>query len=182
VGFSHINATLNNVTNIAEKIKANSTLTLNAKAQFLNATGIVTEWRLPLSKSDTSFSVNGSLSTMNATSLNSITEPLGMASIKKGTINSLVFNLTGNNYRAKGSTTFLYNDLAVSVLKRDDNDELKKRGLVSFLANTLIVNNNPKNDKTFIGEINFERDIHKSFFNLLWKSIFDGVKNTVMRK
>jgi hypothetical protein len=182
VSFSNINATLNNITNIAEKIKINGSLTLNAKAKFLNVTDLATEWSLPLNKSDTTFSATGSLGAMNATSLNSITEPLGMASIKKGSINNLVFDLTGNNYQVKGHTTFLYNDLAVSVLKMDDNDELKKRGLVSFLANTLIVNNNPKNGKTYTGEIDFERDVQKSFFNLLWKSIFAGVKNTVMRK
>ncbi|MDN3654423.1 hypothetical protein QWZ08_02225 [Ferruginibacter paludis] len=182
VGFTHIDATLSNVTNIAARIKTNSTLVLNAKAQFLNAADIVTEWRMPLNQSDSTFSAAGSLGAMNATVLNSITEPLGLAAIKNGTINKLAFDLTGNNYKSKGNTTFLYNNLGVSVLKMDDNDELKKRGLVSLLANTLIVNNNPKNGNTYTGEIDFERDIHKSFFNFLWKSIFDGVKKTVIRK
>ena len=119
---------------------------------------------------------------MDGTILNSITEPLGKASVKKGKINNLVFDIKGNNYKSRGHTTFLYNDLAVNVLKMNDNDELKKRGLLSLLANTLIANNNPKNNNTYIGEIDFTRDTQKSFFNLLWKSIFNGVKNTVMRK
>jgi hypothetical protein len=182
VSFTNINASLNNVTNIAERIKANSTMTLNATAQFLNATALTTAWKLPLNKSDTTFTATGSLDAMNATTLNSITEPLGMASVKKGSINRLTFDVKGNNYQGQGHTTFLYNDLGISVLKMDDNDEMKKKGLLSFLANTLIVNNNPKNGNTYTGEIDFTRDVQKSFFNLLWKSVFDGVKNTVIRR
>lgn len=181
VSFTNINARISNVTNMQEQIKLNSTMQINASALFLQTAHVVTEWLLPLSK-DTTFKVSGTLGEMDATVLNSITEPLGMAAVKKGNINSLGFDINGNNYAATGHTTFLYNDLGVSVLKLDDNDELKKRGFLSFFANTLIVNDNPKNNHTYVGEISFTRDTKKSFFNLLWKSIFDGVKNTVMRK
>ena len=182
VNFTSINAQINNVTNIAERIKINATLHLNVKARFLNSADIVTEWLLPLNKIDTAFTVSGNMGGMAATILNSITEPLGMVSVKKGKINNVVFDIKGNNYKSRGHTTFLYNDLSVTVLKMNENDELKKRGLLSLLANTLIANNNPKNNNTYIGEIDFTRDTQKSFFNLLWKSIFNGVKNTVMRK
>lgn len=182
VNFTSINAQIHNVTNIAERIKTNGILHLNVKARFLNSADIVTEWLLPLNKIDTAFTVTGNMGGMDGTILNSITEPLGMASVKKGKINNLVFDIKGNNYKSRGHTTFLYNDLALNVLKMNDNDELKKRGLLSLLANTLIANNNPKNNNTYIGEIDFTRDTQKSFFNLLWKSIFNGVKNTVMRK
>ena len=182
VNFTSINAQINNVTNIAERIKINGTLHLNVKARFLNSADIVTEWLLPLTKIDTAFTVSGNMGGMAATILNSITEPLGMVSVKKGKINNVVFDIKGNNYKSRGHTTFLYNDLSVTVLKMNENDELKKRGLLSLLANTLIANNNPKNNNTYIGEIDFTRDTQKSFFNLLWKSIFNGVKNTVMRK
>ena len=92
-----------------------------------------------------------------------------MASVKKGKINNLVFDIKGNNYKSRCHTTFLYNDLAVTVLKMNENHELKKRGLLSLLANTLIANNNPKNNNTYIGEIDFTRDTQKSFLTCFGK-------------
>ncbi|MEP7168838.1 MAG: alpha/beta hydrolase-fold protein [Bacteroidota bacterium] len=58
--------------------------------------------------------------------------------------------------------------------------ELKKKGFVTFLANTLIKNENTNtaNNK----QVNFTRDTTKSFFNLVWKTVFTGVKNTAIGK
>lgn len=179
--FTKINAVITNVTNIPVKIKENSILGLKARAQFLANAALTTEWLLPLNLRDTTFTVTGKLSPMNATVLNKITEPLAMASVKTGKINELTFDLKCTNYKGEGQVIFLYNDLKVEVLKMSD-DTLKKKGLVSFLANTFIKNNNPANSNTYIGTIDYNRDIQKSFFNLLWKSIFDGVKKTVIRK
>ena len=181
VTFTRINAQINNITNIAERIKRNGILRLNATALFLNAGNVVTEWLLPLNIMDTAFTVTGHLGAMNAMALNSITEPLQMASVKKGKINKLNFDIKGNNYKVNGQTTFLYTNLHVTVLKINKNKKLKKRGVLSLLANTVIVNNNPKNGNIYVGKIDFNRDIQKSFFNLLWKSIFSGVKNTLIR-
>ena len=179
--FTKINAELNNVTNIPAKIKENSILSLKASTLFLGLAPLTTEWLLPLNLSDTTFKVTGKLGPMAATALNTITEPLGMVSVNKGKINQLTFNLKCTNYKGVGETIFLYNDLKVEVLKMSD-DTLKKKELLTILANTLIKNNNPVNDNTYIGNVDYKRDIQSSFFNLLWKSIFDGVKKTVIRK
>jgi len=178
--FTQVNAVLNNVTNIAAKIKENDHLILKASTQFLGVALLNTEWRLPLDLKDTTFTVTGKLGPMDATVLNKITEPLAMASVNKGKINELTFNLKCTNYKGTGELTFLYNGLKVEVLKMSD-DTLKRKALVSFLANTLIKNNNPSNDKIYIGSVDYKRDIQSSFFNLLWKSIFDGVKKTLIR-
>ena len=179
--FTNINAVISNVTNIPSKIKQDDFLHLKAQALFLGTTPLNTEWLLPLSLQSSMCTIRGNLGQMNAKILNQITEPLAMASVKKGEINKLTFDFKCNDYKSEGTTTFLYNDLTIEVLKKD-NDELKKKGLVSFLANALIRNDNPANNTTYTGQIDFKREIDKSFFNLLWKSIFDGVKKTVLRK
>ena len=179
--FTKINGTIANVTNIPAKIKANKIMRLNVSSLFLGTAIIKTEWLLPLNLEDTLFTVTGEVGQMDAIVLNQIIEPLGMVSIKNGTIHKLIFDLKCNNYYGEGHVTFLYNNLKVEVLKMSD-EELKKRGLASFLANTFIKNDNPNNNSTYVGNVDFKRDITKSFFNLLWKSIFDGVKKTVLRK
>lgn len=88
--------------------------------------------------------------------------------------------MTGDNYNAKGSETLLYEDLKIEVLKSDSSDN-KKKGFQTFLANALMKNSNPTNGVTKTEEINYQRDITKSFFNLVWKSIFSGAKKTVQK-
>jgi post-segregation antitoxin (ccd killing protein) len=179
--FTNINAVISNATNIPSKFKKDSTLSFKARTEFLGIAHLETEWLMPLKSQRTPSVISGTLGPIDATMLNQLTEPLGMASVKKGQINKLSFDFKCTDYKSDGTATFLYNDLTVEVLKNED-DELKKKGLVTFLANTLIKNNNPVNNDTYIGIIDYKRDIQKSFFNLLWKSIFDGVKKTVLRK
>jgi hypothetical protein len=73
-----------------------------------------------------------------------------------------------------------YQDLKVEILKRDKaTKEVKKRGFLSLAANLIVQNNNPGKDG--LRKVNpvYERDIYKSFFNLVWKTIFTGMKKTV---
>jgi hypothetical protein len=119
---------------------------------------------------------------MEAAILNEITEPLGMVSVKSGEIKSLQFDFTGNDHFSKGELLFLYNDLRIELLKKNEADELTGKDGSSFIANLLIKNNNPQNGNTRKGIIDFKRDETKSFFNFIWKSVFDGVKKTTAGK
>ena len=95
---------------------------VNVASLFLDAATIKTTWLLPLSLQDTGFSITGELGSIDATVLNKIIEPLGMASVKKGQINKLLFNLTCNNYKSQGQATFLYEDLKVELLKMKEDE------------------------------------------------------------
>ena len=75
-----------------------------------------------------------------------------------------------------------YNKLKVKLLKEgEDGKPAQKKGLLSFLANTLIIKDaNPsKGDAVRTAKIHFERPAGASFFNLLWKSVFVGMRETV---
>lgn len=181
VFFNNVNATIDNVTNIPEKIKANPNSRLIIEAIFLGKTKINTEWRLPLSRSDSTFGIIGQLQQMDATSLNVISEPLGMTSVKKGKIDNLKFNFTGSDYTAKGEVIFLYKNLGLQVLKKNDDNELVVKDIVSLIANLLVKNNNPRKGVIRPGMIDFNRDITKSFFYHLWKSLFDGISDTIKK-
>ena len=181
VFFNNINATVQNITNVPSRIKQNPVLRLNATARFLDKAALTTEWQLMLNSTDGSFKINGELGSMNATELNAITEPLGMASVKEGQVNRVVFSEDGTNTKAAGDILFLYHNLKVDLLKKDDHDDqLKTKGLISFLANTLIKNQNTSLDNH--KQVVFKRDVNKSFFNLIWKTVFTGVKATAIGK
>ncbi len=107
-----------------------------------------------------------------------------MASFSRGQINGLTFSMTGDDYHSDGEATLKYDDLKIKLLKSkgDSTDALKDKDLLSFAANILVKNSNPKNGNLRSGKINFDRDITKSFFNLLWKSIFQASKKIAMGK
>lgn len=180
VVFKNINGTVSNVTNIIDLINKNNLLLLDATASFMGISQMHTVWKLPLNSNNGAFDVSGTAGGVNAVSLNPLIEPLGMASIKKGQVNKLSFNMTGTDLVANGSATLLYEDLKIEVLKLDSGN-VKKKGLQSLLANALMKNSNPLNGATRTEEINYQRDITKSFFNLLWKSIFSAAKKTVQK-
>jgi hypothetical protein len=64
---------------------------------------------------------------------------------------------------------------------KEDSGNVKKKNLMSLLTNAMIKDANPSNGVVRNGEINYQRDIYKSFFNLLWKSVFSGIKKTAQK-
>ena len=180
VVFKNINGTITNVTNIKELISKNNILTLDATTSFMEVSQLHSVWKLQLNSPNGAFEVSGEGGAFNAPVLNPMIEALGMASIKSGKVNKITFNLKGTDNIATGSSVLLYQDLKVELLKKDSGD-LKKKGLMSLLTNALIKDANPQNGTVRTGEINYQRDITKSFFNLLWKSVFSVIKKTAQK-
>ena len=180
VVFKNINGTITNVTNIKELISKNNILTLDATTSFMEVSQLHSVWKLQLNSPNGAFEVSGEGGAFNAPVLNPMIEALGMASIKSGKVNKITFNVKGTDNIATGSSVLLYQDLKVELLKKDSGD-FKKKGLMSLLTNALIKDANPQNGTVRTGEINYQRDITKSFFNLLWKSVFSGIKKTAQK-
>ncbi len=107
---------------------------------------------------------------------------MGLVRIDKGVINELSFNFMANNYNAEGNFVVKYDDLKLSLLKTDKNNNIKKKGLLSFLANIVVKNDNPSNGKLRQADVVYERNIYKSFFNTIWKFVFTGLKDIMGAK
>ncbi len=70
----------------------------------------------------------------------------------------------------------------MALLKKEEGKQrLVKKGLLSILANALVIySDNPSKDGKFTSApINFKREPTASFFNFIWKSLFQGVKYSV---
>lgn len=184
VFFSDINATVTNVTNIKSRIAANSNMQLIANTKFLGIANVTTTWNLSLSSTNGEFSASGTAGAFDASKLSAITEPLGIASIKRGNIKKLDFSLKGTNTKATGKETLLYDNLKISLLKgnKDSTANLQKKSLISVVANIFVKDQNPSNGVTRSVKIDYDRDISKSFFYLLWKSVFVGAKKIASGK
>jgi hypothetical protein len=104
---------------------------------------------------------------------------MALIRVNSGTINSLDFNFTGDNLNAGGKLVMKYSNLKVDILKRDKkSNDIKKKGIKSLIANIILKNDNPRNGD--LREVNphYDRDVQESFLNLVWNTIFTGMKKT----
>lgn len=180
--FKKTSGTLTNITNVA-KIKAKSPyLFANMTTYMMGKGKLDVNFRFDLDAKDGAFSYSGALGKMDGQVLNRVTMPLGMVQIKRGLVKDLEFNIKANDQTAKGSVKFAYNDLSVALLKRDkDEDKLVKQGLMSLLANAMVINSsNPGKDGVLItAPVNYQRPETASFFSFIWRTLFVGIKYSV---
>lgn len=180
--FFDASATLTNVTNRKKDIVRDNKCVLKFKASLLDKTPVDARVVMLLKDLHGKFSVEGNIGAIDVTELNPLTQPMGLARIEKGTIDKLYFNITGTDSVGDGTVLMLYDDLKIALLKKDEKKgTLNKKGLSSLFANFVIKNSN-KGENPRVVKVHFDRILYKSFFNLIWKSIFTGIKQSVGMK
>jgi hypothetical protein len=180
--FYDVSATLKNISNRTEDIAVDNKCVLLFKARLLNKTPVDARMVMVLRDRRGRFSIEGNIGAIDVVSLNPLTRPMGLARMENGKIHQLHFNFAGTDSTSDGKVLLLYEDLKISLLKKDkDEGRLDKKDLASLFANLIIKNSN-KNEDPRVAEVHFNRILNKSLFNLIWKSIFTGVKQTVGMK
>jgi hypothetical protein len=180
VQFTHANAIITNITNDPGRIKAGNNCVLNFNARFLDMAPVHVRLNMILNNAKGRFTFSGLMNGFEANKLNVLMEPMGLARIEKGVVNRVDFNFTGDNYGSDGKVTLLYDDLKLTLLKKDSaENKLKKKALASFVANLVVKNANPlRKQPVRVSTVHYVHDTNRSFFNLMWKSLYTGVKQT----
>jgi hypothetical protein len=182
ISFEHTSGIIKNATNL-EKIKAiNPTMEVNLNTYLFGQGKLDVNFKFDITAKDGAFSYSGVLHNFNARVLNQITKPLGLVRINRGNIDKLKFDFKANDLGAKGTVAFSYYDLSVALMKNDpEKDHLVTRGFLSFLANALIIKSeNPGADGKLVPvAVNYSRPANTSFFNMIWKSLFTGIKYSI---
>ncbi len=181
VAFHQVFATLDNVTNFPDQIRRNDQMGLDFKANFLSTASFTARIKMRLNDPKGHFTLDATLGHLDVGALNPLLKPMALAELNKGEINSLKYHLDASNTEGKGKLLFLYQDLSVKLLKKDDEkNKYKTKFLPTLAAGVILKKSNPQNGKTRLGEIDYQRDIHRSIFNLMWKSLFTGIKQVAM--
>ncbi|MEO6330717.1 MAG: hypothetical protein ABIO55_17415, partial [Ginsengibacter sp.] len=179
INFDKGKITINNMSNIPAAIKLNNLMTVNYTANVLGTLAMNTTFKFFLNAGDGKFTAKGSLGRCDAKALNQISMPMAMVRIDTGTIDEANFDFSGNDYGARGEFVMKYKDFKITMFKKGEENKVpKKRGFLSILANTLIKNENPHDGKLRSFTVEYDRDPSKSFFNLVWKSVFTGMRGT----
>jgi hypothetical protein len=181
VSFHHVQATLSQVTNMKKYIQQNNQMQVQFNASFLDTTPFSAKILLRLNDRQGNFHMDARLGEIDAPALNALLKPMALAELNKGRIKSLRYHLDATNTKGKGSLMLQYDHLSVKILKKDDNkNKYKTKVLPTLAAGLLVKDSNPQHGKTRSGEVEYTRDIHRSIFNLMWKSLFAAIKNVVL--
>ncbi|HXR83477.1 MAG TPA: hypothetical protein VN722_04155 [Hanamia sp.] len=180
VTFVNSKLNVSHITNIPSAIQKNNQLNISFDTKVLGEIPLTGNFKFSMNSSHGDFAANGHTTGFDALLLNKVSIPMTLIKINSGKINSIDFDFNGNNTSAQGDFVMKYNDLKVDVLKRDKiTNKVKKRRFISLAANFLVQNNNPGSSGLRKVNAKYERNIYKSFFNLVWKTIFTGMKETV---
>lgn len=181
VQFFDAGATITHVTNMRSTISRNNECVLSFRAKFLNKAPVDVRLVMLLRDPQGKFNMEGTIGAIDVSSLNGLTQPMGLARMEKGHIDQLHFNLTGSDSSSEGKVLLLYNGIKVSLLKKDrEKNKYDKKGLASLLTGVILKKSNPESGRDArVAEVHFRRILNKSFFNLIWKTIFTGVKENV---
>jgi hypothetical protein len=182
VHIDRLNGNIYNVTNDSASLSKNRYALADLDAYMIRAAQLHIRINFDLMAKNAAFSFKGNIGKMDMVKLNPLSKALGLVTIESGQIQKVDFDVKANARGSRGTMHMYYNNLKIELLKEgEDGKPAKKKGMLSFLANTLVVKDeNPAKGKPLrTADIIFERPPGASFFNLLWKSVFIGMRETV---
>jgi len=182
VDFMSLNGTILNVTNDSLQLTKNNHAKADFNSLLMGSGKLNVKIDFNLTDNNGAFSYTGTLGKFDLTKLNSLSKNLGLIEIERGNVQHIDFKATGNLRSASGSMNMLYTNLKVKLLSDNiDGEGTKAKGLLSFLANTILVKDeNPKKGEApRTATMNNTRINSASFFNLMWKTVFVGIKDIV---
>jgi hypothetical protein len=164
-----------------DSIRKDHQMRLHFESSFLNATPFTANINMRLNDHLGHFRLDAKLDEMPAVALNPLLKPMALAELEKGKINSLQYKMNATNTKARGTVFIKYDDLKIKILKKDeDKNKYKQKFLPTLAARVLLKDSNPQHDKMRIGNVDYTRDIHRSIFHIMWKSLFAGIKQVAL--
>lgn len=124
---------------------------------------------------------SGKLYQMQARHFNHITRALAMLDVSSGEAQSATFSVNADYRNAKGTLTIVYKDLNIGILRLNKNKKLQRSTVLSLVANNLLlIEDNPsKGEPLRHGRISYSRPDSVSFYSMIWKSLFTGIKENI---
>lgn len=182
VYFQNLTGRITNLTNDSSRLAKDNHAIASLSALVMKTSRIDVRINFNLTDKNAAFHYKGSVGPMNMLVLNPMAKNMGLVEIESGKMQKTDFDIRANSKGSSGTVRFYYTDLKVKLLSEAENGKApKKKGFLSFLANTLLIkNNNPdKGEAPRVARTTFTRTPAASFFNELWKGVFIGIREIV---
>ena len=172
--FSQFNLNAQNLN--SNKSFKNTVVPIKIHTQFMNVAPMKVNWSFDTANLQDDFSISGQINDLPAESINAFVTPYSHKKVE-GNIHEVRFNFKGNRTEISGNYTMKHENLKVTVL---DEKTRKEKKLMSAVTN-LIVRTNSKSETENV-VVHTTRNPTKSFFNLLWRGVEEGLKKTLVGK
>ncbi|MBF6609758.1 MAG: hypothetical protein ITF99_01250 [Chryseobacterium sp.] len=171
LSFGNFNLTAQNIN--SGKRSGNTKIPIRIQCRFMNASPMDVTWNLDTASKDDRFQIKGSIADLPAQRINPFIEPY-LEIRATGSIDVLSFDFNGNKSGIQGEMQIKHEDLKVDLLKETG----EKKKVLSAIVNIFVKSDSGSLPDSV--EIKAERDPTRSFFNLFWKGIEDGLKKTLI--
>lgn len=172
--FSNFNMNVKNLN--SAKIKGKPTrVDIRINCSFMDLSPLAVNWNFDVEDQRDVFTISGRTTNLPARGINPFIRPY-LHVTATGTIQEMLFNFRGNPKGLNGNFNLKHKDLKVTIL---DKENTGKKGFLSAVANLLVKSDSGKlPEDVKVEEV--ERDPTKSFFNMFWKGIEQGLKKTLI--
>ncbi|KFF28419.1 hypothetical protein [Chryseobacterium vrystaatense] len=175
--FGNFNMNVKNLNSAKAKGKSTK-VDIKINCSFMNQAPLSVNWSFDVADHNDNFAISGKTANLPASGINPFIRPYLHVTATAGTIQEMLFNFKGNPAGLHGTFNLKHKDLKIAVLNKNNHE---KKGVLTAVANLFIRSDSGKFPEAVAVE-NVERDPTKSFFNLFWKGIEQGLKKTLIGK
>ena len=148
---------------------------IDVQSQFMNESPLKVHWNFNVLDKTEGFHIKGTVFNFNIKALYPFTKDHMNASFK-GNLEKVYFDFRGNDKGSAGDFALQYKDLDVKLYQK--KNPKKENVFTTTVANLLVKDDSSGATKN--AKVEIEREIDKSFYNLLWKSIAQGLKKILI--
>jgi hypothetical protein len=185
IALTHLNFSAANVTNDSFLIRKNPVCTANFNGTIFNSSPVSLSLKMRLDSLNGSFNASGFVKNVSANQLNEVAVPLANVQINSCTIHDLEFNISGEDYSASGNVRMRYSNLSITLRKTDEETgEIKTKKFITKILNRFVIwpdNPGPDGIERVSQNARVSRLTTQSFFGLIWKTIFAGMQDVMMK-
>lgn len=176
--WTDIDATLENVTNDSLKIDTNPDMIAKINSKFMGSSNLDLTVRFFLDSPVFAYDVYGKLDTFDMRRTNQMFEDVTSIRVESGEVKELSFNFHADDNKSIGELDFYYKDLQVRL--RQGKNKRPRRLLKWIVEKVIIKEKNTLAGSNKKGKIDILRNQEKGFFNQLWNSVLDGLKDVIL--
>lgn len=173
--FSNFNMNVKNLNSAKTKGKPTK-VDIKINCSFMNLSPLSVNWSFDVADQNDGFAISGKTTDLPVSGINPFIRPYLHVTATAGTIQEMLFNFKGNPAGLHGTFNLKHKDLKIAVLNKNNHE---KKGFLTAVANIFIKSDSGSFPESVAVE-NVERDPTKSFFNLFWKGIEQGLKKTLI--
>jgi hypothetical protein len=182
--FPSLSGVIDNITNDTAALMKSTECIADIRGSVMKTGALHAIFRFNLRDRSGAFSVNANISNLNAAQLQPLFKAMTATDVQSFNMQRLDYTMTGNEDAARGNLKMKYTDMDILINRVEEDKSFNKRGFLSFLANRFVIyKENPMKDEDerVATNVAMQRDATRSFFNLVWKTLYTSAGEIVLR-